>query len=117
METLLEAAKKRGVEAEAFTAATRQTSVQFENGRLKKVETSLREGMAVRVIVAGRLGFAAATLPADPLRLLEEAVALAEFGKEAGFSFPAATGVPKEIPVFDETVDRMRPEDLVAMGE
>ncbi|MGQ9779502.1 MAG: TldD/PmbA family protein [Bacillota bacterium] len=117
MEEALKAAKRRGMEAEIFTMATRQTSAQFENGRLKKVETNLREGMAVRVIAHGRLGFAAATMPADPLRLLEEAVATAEFGKEAGFSFPSAPKAQRETPVFDEAVGRTTPEELVAMGE
>ncbi|MCL6613655.1 MAG: TldD/PmbA family protein [Firmicutes bacterium] len=117
MAEILACARRRGVEAEVFASSSRETTVQFENNRLKRVETSERSGMAVRVIDAGRLGFATSSLPANPVRLLEEAIATAEFGKKVGFSFPQGPLRQEAVAIFDEEVAEIGPEDLAALGE
>lgn len=116
MEEILAEARRRGVEAEFFEVSSRETSVEFENNRLKRAETVDRAGLAVRVISRGRLGFATSSLPADRVLLLEKALETAEFGKEARFSLPGAAACPA-VATWDAAVAGVAPEELVATGE
>ena len=116
MSEIISTARARGVQAEAFEITSRETSIEFENNRLKRAETVERAGLAVRVIAKGRIGFATSSLPADRAGLLDQALATAAFGKEAGFVFPGPSQSP-EIEVFDRTVIGISPEELVAYGE
>ncbi|MGE5530279.1 MAG: TldD/PmbA family protein [Patescibacteria group bacterium] len=116
MDDILSRARQLGVQAEVFRLASREISVEFENNRLKRAETSDRAGLAVRVISRGRLGFAASSLPADEAGLLDRAVTIAAFGKEIHFPLPGLVGLP-QVAVFDEAVTKVTPEELVAYGE
>lgn len=116
MQEILEAARRRGVEAEVFQVTSRESSIEFENNRLKRAETVNRAGLAVRVIQRGRLGFATSSLPGDAMGILDQALATAEIGKEAAFAFPGPAHEPA-VEVFDETVTRITPEEMVATGE
>ena len=89
MEDILSRARARGAQAEVFEITSQETSIEFENNRLKRAETVERAGLAVRVIAQGRIGFATSSLPADQSSLLDQALATAAYGKEAGFAFPA----------------------------
>ena len=52
---------KKGIEAEVYYAASQDTPIEFGNNRLKSLETKASEGIALRVIADGKLGFASST--------------------------------------------------------
>lgn len=116
MSEILARARARGVQSEVFEITSHETSIEFENNRLKRAETVERAGLAVRVIAQGRIGFATSSLPADLPGLLDQALATAVFGKEARFAFPGPCQTP-ETEVFDRIVPEISPEELVAYGE
>ncbi|MGE5599268.1 MAG: TldD/PmbA family protein [Bacteroidota bacterium] len=116
MEDILAEARRRGAEAEVFEVNSRETSIEFENNRLKKAETVERAGLAVRVIHRGRLGFATSSLPADRGAILDRALATADFGKEVRFSLPGPSAA-RPVEIYDQAVTGITPEMMVDYGE
>lgn len=115
MNEILARAVTRGAQAEAFEINSRETSIEFENNLLKRADTVERAGLAVRVIHQGRLGFATSSLPADQAGLLDQALAIAAFGKEVEFALPGQTS-GRAVEVFDPSITRITPEEMVALG-
>jgi len=116
MGEILARARERGAQAEVFQVSSHETSIEFENNRLKRAETVERSGLAVRVINQGRLGFATSSMPADRSDLLEQAFATAAFGKRTSFNFPGpADSSPAD--VFDPAITKLTPEEMAAYGE
>jgi len=116
MEKILAQAGQLGVEAEVFRGSSRETSIEFENNSLKRVETVERAGLAVRVIARGRLGFATSSLPADEESVLRQAIDTAAFGKEIRFALPGHSP-EQRVEVYDPSVPKIAPEEMVAYGE
>ena len=87
-ERVLARAMGRCEAAEVYRRAATRTPVEFENNRLKQVRTATSEGLALRVIAGGRLGFSSTTKPGDEDDLVERAIASAAYGDEACFAFP-----------------------------
>ena len=66
LEPILAAAHRLGThQAEAFAVETEETPVRFEANRLKEINARQTSGVALRVIVHGRIGFASSTKPRD----------------------------------------------------
>ncbi|MDQ7793538.1 MAG: TldD/PmbA family protein [bacterium] len=87
-ERVLEKALARCQAAEVFHRRSVRTPVEFENNRLKQVRTAYSDGLALRVIAAGRVGFSTTTKPGDEEGLVDRALSAAAGGGEARFSFP-----------------------------
>jgi predicted Zn-dependent protease len=65
-EKILEVARKAGArQAEVFHVSNDETPVKFEANRLKELNARQTAGVALRVIVNGRIGFASSTYPGD----------------------------------------------------
>jgi len=63
-EPILHAAQRLGAQrAEAFIVQSEETPVRFEANRLKEINARQTSGVALRVIVNGRIGFASSTKP------------------------------------------------------
>ncbi|MDP2856771.1 MAG: TldD/PmbA family protein [Bacillota bacterium] len=92
MERVLELALERCQAAEVFRITEVSTPVEFENNRLKRVETSEASGLALRVIKDGKVGFSSTTKAHDEESLVDNAIAVAEFGAPATFEFPGPDG-------------------------
>lgn len=96
----IEAAVAAGADqAEAYASARDSREVALEKGDLQLARTQGSEGLGLRVIVGGRLGFASTNqLEGDALgRLAREAVALARLGPEDEFNrLPRASARPIE---------------------
>ncbi|MFN3362238.1 MAG: TldD/PmbA family protein [Pseudanabaenaceae cyanobacterium] len=74
-------------EAEAFYLHTEDTPIEFENNRLKSLQTKASEGIALRVRVNDRIGFASTTDTNRLEDLIEAAIQTATIGEEATFHF------------------------------
>ena len=128
LEKILDIAKTKGLEAEVYYQATQDTPIEFENNRLKSLQTKAVEGVALRVIHDGRLGFASSTDLTRLEDLVAAAVQTATIGDPVEFAFaenfqhiePESDYTPppteKLVTVGEELIDRVHqynPEILV----
>ncbi len=113
VEQVIELAKKKGIKAEAYYASSRDTPIEFANNRLKSLETKASEGIALRVIVDNKLGFASSTDLTRLSDLVDAAVATAEIGDPVEFDFTEDVNYvePQDNYQFPNT------EKLVNVGE
>ena len=92
-ERLVELAKKAGAgEAEAYASRTRESSVKVRDGAVEELQQATSKGVGLRVLSAGRLGFAYGTdFSRDGLKgLAESAIALAK-----GAAKDESNGLPR----------------------
>ncbi len=100
---LLEAARQSADAAEVYYVSYEATPVSFEASRLKAMETKETRGAAIRLIKNGRVGFASSTDLREPRKIVDMALAVAQFGAQARFEFPASA-IAREVPVYDPLV-------------
>jgi len=115
MEDILARAKQVAEEAEVFMVSTEETPVQFEANRLKHIQSKQSSYVALRIIKAGRIGYAISTELSDRQNLVDAATETAEFGMKAEFKLPRATLYPS-IEVFDPAVESVALEEMVKLG-
>ena len=117
LEQVLQAAKKHGAQqAEAFRITHEETPVKFEANRLKELNSRHTSGVALRVIVNGRIGFASSTRPGDVEGLAKAAVETAPLGPEAHFDFPGQAE-PAAVDVYDPATEAYAIDDLIQIGQ
>jgi PmbA protein len=116
MEQILEQAKKKAEAAEVFQVSSEQTQVRFESNRLKQLQTKQQTSVALRIIKAGKTGYATSTKTGDGKELVNNAVETAEFGTTAGFQFPGPTDYPA-IDIYDDSVNSVSIKDMIGLGE
>ncbi|NJR37692.1 MAG: TldD/PmbA family protein [Leptolyngbyaceae cyanobacterium CSU_1_4] len=87
LETILQLAKPRSQAAEIYFVSSEDTPIEFENNRLKSLQTKALQGVALRVICNGRFGFASSTDLTRLEDLVDAAVQTAEIGSPAEFEF------------------------------
>nr|WP_242043701.1 metallopeptidase TldD-related protein [Leptolyngbya sp. FACHB-671] len=80
-------AAPRTESAEVYYLSSQDTPIEFENNRLKALQTKALKGVALRVICNGRLGFASSTDLTRLEDLVDAAVQTAEIGSVAEFDF------------------------------
>ena len=95
MEEILALAKKVAEEAEVYMVSSEETPVQFESNRLKNIQYKQSQSVALRIIKNGKTGYATSTSMENPQKLVDDAVATAEFGTKAEFQFPSARTYPE----------------------
>ncbi len=116
MEGLLKTLREKVDQAEVYHLKTRTVPVEFRSGKLESIKNKAIEGMALRVIDGGRLGFSTTTDIKDPSELVAAAIASAAFGEESAFSFPIAAN-PTHPEVHDRAVTALSEEGMIAIGE
>ncbi|VEP15378.1 putative Zn-dependent protease-like protein [Hyella patelloides LEGE 07179] len=84
---VIDLAKQKGIEAEVYYLSSQDTPIEFANNRLKSLQTKAVEGIALRVIKDGRLGFASASDLSRLEELVDAAVATSEIGDPVEFDF------------------------------
>lgn len=89
LEQILTLAKPHTQAAEVYYLSSQTTPIEFENNRLKSLQTKALQGVALRVICNGRLGFASSTDLTRLEDLVSAAVQTAEIGSPAEFEFAA----------------------------
>ena len=88
MERILALALKSAEAAEVIMDYGESRSIDFENNKLKYVDTHSGRTAGLRVIKKGRIGFSSTSDLSKPERLVANAMASADFGQEARFEFP-----------------------------
>ena len=87
LEAILQLANPRSEAAEIYFVSSEDTPIEFENNRLKSLQTKALQGVALRVICNGRFGFASSTDLTRLEDLVDAAVQTAEIGSPAEFEF------------------------------
>jgi len=116
MNSVLKKLQGKADQAEVYHLHSRSVPVTFRSGKLESIKVQESEGLALRVIKSGRLGFGSSTDVQDPSALIDAALAAAAYGDQAGFSFPSVAPTPRSS-TSDPTVVAMRDEELIAIGE
>jgi PmbA protein len=111
-EQLLDLALRSGAEAaEVFQSYSLSRPVFFEANRLKQLESSQSEGMALRLWRQGRPGLTVAFGPVEPQALVDRAVALSQLNEPETIELASPTGI--SYPNLGKTVPV---DQLVAWG-
>ena len=110
IEKVIDLAKQKGVEAEVYYLSSQDTPIEFANNRLKSLQTKAVEGLALRVIKDGRLGFASASDLSRLDELVEAAIATSEIGDPVEFEFAKDVQLQEpesdyELPSTDKLVE------------
>jgi len=113
LEQILKLATQQAEAAEVYYLSSQDTPVEFENNRLKSLQTKALQGVALRIIAKGRLGFASSTDLTRLEELVEAAVQTAEIGADAEFEF--ASGVQIKAP--ESTYKPPTTQELVEVGD
>jgi len=116
MAGLLKTLREKVDQAEIYHLKTSTVPVEFRSGKLESIKNKAIEGMALRVIDGGRLGFATTTDTKDPSELVAAAIASAAFGEESAFSFPMAADLSHP-EVHDRAVTDLSEERMIAIGK
>ena len=110
---VIDLAKQKGIEAEAYYVSSQDTPIEFTNNRLKSLQTKAVEGIALRVIKDGQLGFASASDLSRLDELVDAAIATAEIGDPVEFEFA------KDVRLIEPASNYQLPktDKLVAIGK
>ncbi len=112
---MLERLMKKAEQAEVFVIESEATKIGFEAGKLKSFEVEETHGVAVRVVVDGRLGFAASSNTGATDRLVANALESARHGDVISFDFPDPRPGPS-VQVYEPELAALPTEQLIEMG-
>jgi PmbA protein len=113
---VLERALKVAQQAEVYFVSSVETPAHFEANRLKRLETIESQGIALRIVKDGRLGFASTTNLHDIQGLINKAVEVSAFGAQARMEFPGKSDYP-EVPVYDPAAEGITSDHLAQVGQ
>ena len=85
VDQILKLARQRADAAEVYYLSSQDTPIEFENNRLKSLQTKALQGVALRLIHKGKIGFASATDLTRLEDLVDAALQTAEIGDPAEF--------------------------------
>jgi len=113
MEKILKELKNRGLKFELFYQMVESRPISFEQGELKALEVKRAEGIGLRIIKDGKVGFAHSNRVDDP-EIVNFALSSAKFGKEATFDFPSESEITEREVYYDA---EWEPQKLVKFGK
>jgi len=116
MEKILEIALSKAQEAEVYRVRKQVTTVKFQANRIKSIDSLFEDGVGLRVIKEGRIGFSSANNLKDARGLVDRALSSSQFGQKAYFHFPSPAEV-LSVQCFDPQVPSLKVEDMVEEGE
>ncbi len=87
LDKILKLASVQAESAEVYYLQSQDTPIEFENNRLKSLSTKATQGVALRVICNGKMGFASSTDLTRLDDLVAAAVQTSEIGDPAEFEF------------------------------
>jgi PmbA protein len=114
-ERTVERARSRpGVQgAEAYVALEEDTAAHIEKNSASTVAARESYGIGIRILSAGRLGFAFVTDTDDVAGGIAEAMAACRMSKKTPFSFQPARKAPRIAGLWDAKVADLQPEAVV----
>jgi PmbA protein len=111
MENILENAKKVVDDAEVFWINGRSFPIKFKANRFYTAEKKDFDGLGIRVIDKGRLGFSHTTKMETSGAIIDFAKNTAKYGERAHFTFPKSTKV-KELKIYRPILDTFDSEKI-----
>jgi len=116
-DTAVRHALARGADgAEAFLVRGISTSVDIEGDRISHPMRSTAQGMSVRVLKEGRLGFAYCTRPDRVDAALGKALEISRLGKVLPFRFPERAPCREPAGTSDERLTLLSAEDAIRLS-
>ncbi len=112
---ILAALQRHAQQAESFAVESESTEVNFEAGEVKSSQVEETQGVAVRALINGRLGFTAAGGRVDVDALVENLLASARFGEPLALCFPGPAAGP-QVSIYDPALAQMPITRLVEIG-
>jgi PmbA protein len=116
-EQVLALARRSATWAEVYLVREEETPVAFEANRLRSIETRAARGVALRVVVDGRIGFASSSKLDEPGGLVEDALATARFGPRSALAYPSLRVEEVPLDLYDEAVARLGVDAMIQMGQ
>jgi PmbA protein len=104
-------------ECEVFLQEVSTSGVRFEDSRLKSVDSVQALGMAIRVLVHGRLGFATTSDMGKVRGIVRTAVEAAWESDTVGITFPSSTPAADAIKLDDEAVRKLQLDPIAESAE
>lgn len=113
LERILNQATQQAEAAEVYYLSSQDTPITFENNRLKSLQTKAREGIALRLVCDGRLGFASSTDLSRLDDLVSAAIQTSEIGAPVEFE------LARDVQLTTPTSDFQPPptQELVEVGQ
>ncbi|MEO0114418.1 MAG: TldD/PmbA family protein [candidate division WOR-3 bacterium] len=112
MEKLLKLAKKVADQVEIYSITYQTDSVSFENSRLKAIDSKIQDGIALRIVKDGKLGFAYTRNLLSREELIENALASIKGGVAAQYQFPLTKKITK-LNSFDTAIKKVTNKQMV----
>jgi len=116
MHFLLEKTRDKVGQAEVYHLQRKVIPVEFDPEGLSVIKTKQIEGVALRVLCDGRLGYSTSTDLAHPEAIVETAVATAAYGDVTELKFPAEVIDPLDGLHHSATAE-LSVEQLVNLGD
>lgn len=113
---MLDRLMQQAEQAEVFEIESEATKIGFEANRMKSFKVEETRGVAARVVVNGRLGFAASSDLDATGKLVANAIESARHGDAISFCFPAPQPGPV-VQVYDPELAALPTERLIEMGQ
>jgi len=116
MHDVLRAAEGVAEHAEVFHLRARSLPLGFDSEGLSSAKLRQIEGVAVRVIADGKLGYATSTNLQEPQQIADAAASAAAYGETCALRFAHASGTPLD-GVYSERIETIDAEQLASLGE
>lgn len=118
---VLDIAKKRSQSAEVIHIRSEDTQVEYKSDDLKVMYTRYTDGIGLRVVKDGRLGFSSTTDISQLTSLVDKAYNSAQFGEQAKFHFPTSlphdAGKKHKVDIYDLAVTQHSVDSMVKTGK
>jgi PmbA protein len=113
---MLERLMQEAEQAEVFEIQSEATKIGFEANKLKSFEVEETQGVAARVLVDRRLGFAASSDVTALDQLIDNVLASAQLGDEVPLRFPGPKPGPP-VDIYSPELANLAVPQLIEMGE
>jgi predicted Zn-dependent protease len=113
---MLERLMQEAEQAEVFEIQSEATKIGFEANKLKSFEVEETQGVAARVLVDRRLGFAASSDVTALDQLIDNVLASAQLGDEVPLRFPGPKPGPP-VDIYSPELANLAVSQLIEMGE
>jgi PmbA protein len=115
LEEILRKTIKVAEQAEVFNISFEDTPIEFENNRLKNVQTKQGDVTGLRIIHNGKIGYAVTSHMSNIDELINMARQTSEFGEDPGFDFPGKHKYT-DVKVYDDNVSEIPLGIMIDIG-
>ena len=116
IEKVLDKAGSTSEQAEVFSLSYWNEPVDFEANRLKTVEDRESEGLSLRIIKDGKIGFSSTNILDNLDAVVDNALETSPFGPVAALQFPSDT-MFKKVDTYDPRVETQTVDEMVHLGQ